>query len=214
MSSFKGIFEIHVTVDPCGNYLPLIDFCNKYECKPVYAVASKGIFNNQYMISKWTSTCNGTEAITKAEFLADKMRQEYGIDVKRVKVEAMANAQGVPANAEDYANVCNFLLKENGTRPYFEYHFKVVAKKDLSYNDLERDCNNLGAAVSINMMGKLKNPLVTMRMYDMGRKESLEKMAEFKEKIVALGHEVQEGTQHEFAIYDDNVNVDDGWMIE
>jgi len=215
MSELSGNFEIHITVNPENNYFPLLEFCKAYKCKPVYAVATRGDMPNQYMISKWTKICSGTKAVEQAKQLAAIMKDIYSINVVRTKVEAMACNEGVPKVSEHYELCASKLTTEyyNNNPPYFEFHFKISPGDNATYKDLELDCRKCSAALSINIMGKEKIPLITMRFYAIGYKEALAKVEIVKNTLELYGHKVHDGMQQEFSIYDDNAKIDDGWII-
>ena len=54
---FEGLFEVHITIDPVGNFLKLLQFQKKYIGRKGMKIvlAASSVSNNQYMISYFTS---------------------------------------------------------------------------------------------------------------------------------------------------------------
>jgi hypothetical protein len=211
----SGTFEIHITVNAENDYTRLWSFARLHKCKLILAAASNGIFPNQYMISKWVHKSSLDDAVTKAKEYAAIMIKDFQIKVERVKVEAIANAQGVPVTDEEYATISNYLCDKynNNTTPYFEFHMKVEPKNDETFADMKANCENIGAAISINMCSAKKIPLVTLRYYGIGRENAETNLTSFKDKLVKMGYTEPDSIQKEFSCYDDNVSIDKDWIL-
>jgi len=208
----KGLFEIHVTVDhttPTG-LCDLVTFTlPRPDVKRIFAVGTRGVWPNQYMISKWT---NGTldKAVDRAMTLAEEMRK-HGLVIKRVKVEAMAHNEGVPVSS--------------GPDPvlgYFEFHGKISLPPGKSFAAFDADCTRLAGLLdkktttvgtSFNLTGKSGAPLVTVRVHGRGRLHAIEQKDILLEALKDAGYDIIGDLQSEYAVMDNNKALDDGWMI-
>jgi hypothetical protein len=208
----SGSFEIHITVDAENDYTRLWSFARVHKCKLILACASNGIWPNQYMISYWTHKSTVEQAVYIAKGLAVIMDKEFNIKVERVKVEALANSKGVPVTDNEYVTVSDYLQESYDTIPYFEFHMKIEPKPDQIYEDLKRDCEECGAAISINMCSTKKVPLVTLRYYGIGRDTADSYLTAFKQKLVVRGYPEPDSIQKEFSCYDNNVFIDADWI--
>lgn len=219
-SDIRGIFEIHITVGTEGDSLHrLWKYCSvRPTIKIVLAVADEGRVKNQYMISKYKS---GTTAqmISTARLMASQLKSA-GLTILRVKVEAMADNDGVPRSDADMDRYLSVTDKMENPNPYFEFHTKIVVGKDHVYRDLQQTLSEFQstcghrrvfANVSINLCGS-KVPLMTLRIYDMGRDRAYAIKDRLFEFVKSRGFRMDGKTQYEFSVYDSNESIDEGWL--
>lgn len=217
-----NLHEIHITVDHENNYVKLISFVNEYEkkhkkkIKIVHAVSN--VSNNQYMISHFINA-TAINAINKANEISNEMKK-FGIIVLRVKVE-MRSIINMPQDKIQYYKIQNYLhnlFKELSSKCYFEFHLKLKMinnKKLFNIDEMEDDVKKIkNVAISYNLCSANMRPLLTIRLYDIGYIEAVN----YKNKIVNdmkfVGYEfLEEYCQQEFSIYDNNPEIDNGWLI-
>jgi hypothetical protein len=153
----SGVFEVHLIVQPCDQaqlFSFSLDKKNDQQCinpRPTCAQTFYGKYPNQPMLTFWF---RGTEfeAIEYAQKTQTEMTQE-GMDVLRLKVEAMAHNEGVPTTAEETKN------------RYFEFHFKVPIANSKEWERLKLICLKHGAHLFFNpysQTGRMQ-PVVTLR---------------------------------------------------
>ncbi len=214
----NGVFEIHITVDPQGadgfNYVSLLQFVRTYEkaLKLIFAVSSVG--NNQYMISHFTRKMDENDVVQSAMKMADDMKSA-GIVVSRIKVESHG-ATGTPLTKTDYNLFYDYIVKKytkSAGKPYFEFHLKVNKITGNLENDVkEFKGDTVGVAISYNICGVLKLPLLTIRVYDDG----FHGAQHFKDKVVGTlknkGYTFEDKIQEEFSVFDTNAELDKGWL--
>lgn len=213
--NIKGLFEIHVTVDNL-DIVNLLFYCNQKNYKAIFACSGRGNDNtqSQAMISKW---CSGTSdvAIQKANSIAKDL-SESGFSVVRTKVEARQCNNGVPATKED-AKKCIL-----GT--YFEFHLKYPPKDDHFGNEkLLEDALSVSGkiiseckfkfGVSTNILSQKVGSLFTIRVFDSWTEEAQSVKDQFLDGLKELGYRSNDGIQQEWAFFDTNESLDDGWLV-
>ncbi|AEA07192.1 putative ankyrin repeat-containing protein [Lausannevirus] len=210
----KGLFEIHITVKN-SNVPKLKIFCEKNNIKAIFACSGKGSddTNSQVMISKWKRGVS-CDVISTANELAKKMA-DFGLDILRVKVEAMQCNEGVPITKEESQKCVRGC--------YFEFHLKYPLKEtDDGMEPLERaskqvasqifsECN-FGVGVSMNIFSAKTHPLLTLRITDSWKEEADRIKDELLNGLKKLGYKSNSGIQQEWAFYDTNPSLDDGWL--
>ena len=110
----NGIFEIHITIHPNGDYTKLLryiyDHRTERKFKVVFAVSGT---NNQYMLSYFTRKDSDEAVIKSAKQTAENLERN-NIRVSRVKVECH-DLRGLPQTDQDYAVMDRYLnLKYKG----------------------------------------------------------------------------------------------------
>jgi hypothetical protein len=201
-----GIFEIHITIDPEDNYVNLMSYINKYESersmKIVFAVSN--VKNNQYMISHYTRKTNETDAIESANKIAKEMI-DFNIKILRIKVESH-NGKNIPQTIEEY----NIFSQRCLYKPYFEFHVKL---SDCDFKTLDGNVKQFpGVAISFNLCSRNRKPLLTIRCYDKGFIDAVLYKDKVLNKFKSLGYVFEDLIQQEFAIYDTNAKLDNGWL--
>jgi hypothetical protein len=207
----NGVFEIHITIDPKENYVSLLNFVRTYEkaLKLIFAVSSVG--NNQYMISHFTRKMDEQDVVRSANKMADDMRLA-GILVNRIKVESHG-ATGTPLTKTDYNLFYDYILKKytkSAGKPYFEFHLKV----NKITGNLENDVKEFkGVAISYNICGVSKLPLLTIRVYDDGFHGAQQYKDQVVGKLKSKGYTFEDKIQEEFSVFDTNAQLDKGWLF-
>lgn len=202
---FSGLVEYHVTVDPENNYINLWSYTKNNDCKLIYACSKTGEFPNQYMISKFSNKKSFEEMISKLTSIKEKISNE-GIKIVRSKIELMMSCEGVPKTKVDYDN----LVSKLPHKPYFEFHVKF---NDADYDTVHEICKKYEqTAISVNICGHTKNILLTIRRYTFFE-EAVKDKDEILNYFKSIGYKFKEDIQQEFCIYDDNVELDSGWLV-
>lgn len=211
----NGIFEVHITVKPKKNYTTLLKYIeeNRHErkFKLVFAVSGK---NNQYMLSYFTRKDDDKLAVESALQTAENLKKE-GISVTRVKIEAH-DVRGLPLSNKDYEDMSDHLnLKYNRKcgKPYFEFHCKISPNDQNYLEDLENDVKKFDkCAISYNLCSSNKNPILTIRIYDVGFVNAEKYKDEVMNSLKKLGHIFEDKIQEEFSIFDSNPGLDEGFI--
>lgn len=213
--TLNGIFEVHITINPKKNYTNLLKYVedHKYErkFKLVFAVSET---NNQYMISYFTRKDDDKLAVESALQTAEDLKKN-DISVTRVKVEAH-DVRGLPLSNKDYEDMSDHLnLKYNRKcgKPYFEFHCKVSPSEERYLENLENDVRKCDkCAISYNLCSQNKNPILTIRIYDVGFINAEKYKDEVMNSLKKLGHIFEDKIQEEFAMFDSNPQLDDGFI--
>ncbi len=206
----KGLFEIHVTIDHTGP-TALHDFITftlpRVDLKRTAAINPRGDWPTQYMITKWSNGTE-TEVIERALRLGDEARA-HGLSVKRIKVESMANNDGV-------REVC---AARPGT--YFEFHAKMALQgrtyahlaSDVLHAARDLDPKRTAFGISFNLTGKTGAPIVDLQVdADAGRDHAVKQKDALIDGLKLLGYDVIGTLQSEYVIMDNNKGLDAGWL--
>ena len=127
---------------------------------------------------------------------------KYGLNIKRTKIEAMANNVGVPESA----------IGEH----YFEFHFKVNSSSKKDWDKLAETIVGYGAHLFFNtysQTGRMQ-PVVTLRCYDTTYKDASTKLNEMRDAIEKTGLKMHDGVEREYSVWDSNVYLDKGWLFQ
>lgn len=209
--ALDGVFEIHITVDPVGNFVRLLNYVRQRKGMKIVFAASHAA-NNQYMLSHFTRKEDDALAVECANRMAAELGAA-GVRVLRVKVEGH-NAKGTPFTTADYVAFEKYLnVKYEGKagKPYFEFHAKVADNVDSE--ELERCVKQFeGVAVSYNLCGTTKKPLLTIRVYGTGFMNAQQYKDTVMNCMKAQGYKFEDNIQQEFSVYDSNPGLDKGWL--
>lgn len=212
MSTIEGLFEIHISVDN-KNLVDFIFFCKRQNYKVICAASGKGMDNTNFqcMLSKFTSG-DSVKAIQRALDI-QKQIEEEGIRVIRTKVEAMLSNKGVPQTKED---------EKHFPCSYAEFHVKFALRNNENLSDLENTAKKVASTItsecdfsvacSINILGKSGLPLLTIRILDSWKEEAIRIKDGIMDGLKEFGYKSNDGIQQEWAFYDTNVEMDDGWI--
>ncbi len=189
----SSLFEIHVTVHEHDDAYAFRMWCAERKYKPIHAVAANR--KPQLMMSKYK---NGTaaECVAHALKIAEDLRAR-GLRPIRTKVEAgMTSWSGVPAQP-DYAR----------TNEYFEWHLTYPPEHAV---ELERLVEHDDAAfVSYNHLKKDMIPMLTIRVPGVcGMTEAVRRKDALIERVKAHNMHTNDGIKAEYAVYDDNPELD------
>jgi hypothetical protein len=226
----KGVYEIHVTVDPQDDYVGLLEAKEAdRRLKIVFAVSSAK--NNQYMVSLFCCT-SAEEAIHSAIHLGKTLEKDYRLKVVRIKVEAHGTHR-FPQSDVEFKTHCATIYSTYGAvagTPYFEFHVKVThnTKHTPFIRLLEGDVklatttiattiatpdNCLYAAVSHNLCSANPHPLLTVRVYNLGFDRATELLSSLTKQLVNNGYVLERKLQQEFSIYDSYPFLDQNWLL-
>ena len=195
-----GLHEIHITTE-INDLFKLRLFCLDHKIKPILALSDYGSFPIQPMISKFKNGTS-TEVIEKANKIASDMT-EYGIKVIRIKVESMIHNKGVPLEKNDLCSPNN----------YFEFHLKFDINDSREWNTLAKVCQEKGAHLSFNAFKKETIPLVTLRLAgNLGMNQAIALKDALMDHVKQAGFASNSAIQCEFSVYDNNINLDSGWL--
>ena len=157
--------------------------------------------------------CGTYPSIVKA-IEEEVYKQFQGFPIIRVKIESLASNEGVPETDIDKR------LFWNKKTNYFEFHFKVLVKKNIKDQDLaelQKICRlsrRFHLHLSRNAFKQVdennSHYMITMRLFDVGRKNAFDNsdlVVEYltKRKFPPLK------VVREFVVYDTNIEIDDRW---
>lgn len=202
--SIVGLFEIHIIVSPedelhLFRFIKSLPPSDKLNCRATKALTFYGKYPNQPMITYWLSS-NSADAIKNAFETKEKM-EEFGLSVKRVKVEALMNSKGVPETP----------LSNN----YFEFHFKIKVKDVEEWNHLAEICAPHGAHLFFNPYKKDQMvPIVTLREYE-SKTKALGRLTRLIDDLNKNKMNVCADNVHkEHSVLDTNTQMDEGWLFD
>ena len=211
---YNGVFEVHITIDPCDNYVKLVDYVTKsktHAMKLVFAVSNAK--NNQYMLSYFTRKEDDMDVYKGTQIVANELKQ-YGIIVNRIKVEGHG-LQNTPMTKHDYELSKKYLAEKYTTgSPYFEFHVKINDSSGL--NNIESDIEMYeGTGLSYNLCSASRKPILTIRIYN----EGFIGAQLYKDNIMNSlknnhGYSFEDKIQQEYCIYDSNTDLDAKWLNE
>jgi hypothetical protein len=191
-------FEIHLTTDAMwlGRQDDFLTFCTVNEAKPLIIELSKGDFIHQPMLSKIIYA----DAVVDVLVFTNKLSNALNTDsffVKRLKIEVPSQYSG---RFDDF---------NTGFKKYFEWHCKISYTNTSA---LQLVCDKHNAHLSVNSLKTGDNTrFITLREF--GSK------AGFKNRIAALLQALELGDwtiikqESEYCIYDNNIFLDNGWLL-
>ncbi len=210
-SRVKGVFEAHITIaarvtnsDSSGSDVGRFErWCEASGAKCVLIALPRGVCTFQPM----------TATYHRGRF-ADVREQVFGLAreidaagfvVSRVKIEATGANSGLPQTSREAQ------LAPNN---YFEFHMKVLLRDAAERAALETVAHVYGAHLSRNARfvaaDGSEERFVTLRAYGMGQPEAVSVFRAFDDAVRKLDLPVSHRLM-EYAVYDTNVGLDDGW---
>ena len=205
---YSGVFEAHITIDLLDTHekIKFQDLCEDLSIKAIQIELARGDAPVQPM------TCsrhqgNFVKVFEEVKTLANHLTQA-GFEVSRLKIEASPFNEGIPQNNAD--------LKNHSDKNYFEHHLKVLISQEQNRETLLAVCAKYRAHLSRNAFktfsgGEYEN-FITLRLYEMGKKESDLKFENLKKEVQNAGFIVQKSIT-EYCVYDDNIALDNNWLI-
>jgi hypothetical protein len=215
LRTLNGIFEIHITVHPKNDYTKLLKYVNdrKHERKFKLVFAVSGT-NNQYMLSYFTRKDNEDVAIKSAKDTAKDL-EKNDISVARIKVECH-DVSNLPVTDNEYEEMKNYLIQKYNNKcgkPYFEFHCKISTNYYIDLDELEQvvKCYDK-CAISYNLCGFSKNPILTIRIYDVGFANAEKCKDTIMNGLKKSGYIFEDKIQTEFSVFDSNPQLDAGFI--
>ncbi len=200
----EGLFEVHLIVR-VGDQARLFAFYNDHSTqwirpRPTCAQAFYGLYPTQPMLTLWL---RGTDksVLKEAGGIMSLMEKE-GMNVIRLKVEAMPGSTGVPESVQDYQ--------------YYEFHFKVAIGHSREWHKLAKICAQYGAHLFFNSYSQTCRfkPVVTLRRYDSTFEDAEKALNDLRDDISNHPEFIMSsGIDKEYSVLDSNVLLDDGWLF-
>lgn len=190
-------FEFHITIDrlALSEQSAFIEFCLTRHLKPIFIELGRGIHTEQPMLSKVVYMDSLSSALKWASVLFIELKEETFRPL-RLKIE-------IPIQYFEW-----YRSDEIGTT-YFEWHGKINFINTL---ELHKLCDMHHVHLSRNALkGQHDYRFITLREY--GDKDH------FESRLLELKHALEQGNwvvikeQSEYCVYDSNVRLDDGWLI-
>lgn len=203
----SGYFETHLTVQADDSHKSLQNWAANHALKFTHIVLNRGATPSQPM---FTFHGDGTldDQLEKARGLAKELRQLGGV-VNRIKVEVGLSHPAVPASDNQIAT-----LQEHN---YFEFHIKLLLDSNDDLVELKRLAEGHAAHLSRNAFRQrsdgYQERFLTQRSYRLGRLDAVRRFEELNSCLTNGGYELLE-VEREFVIFDDNLDIDRGWISE
>lgn len=180
--------------------------CAELKVKPILIENCSGKFAKQPQSGKHAV---GTyeSVLATAVSLAAKF-SEAGFVVVRTKVESGLSHPDVPETDEEAIAL---------PQKYVEFHVKVLLPVERVAELEAMWTRDSATKVSRNLKrptpppGSQDKRFVNLRLYNCGKKRGLEELERRLDMLVARSFEI-EGVIREYAVYDDNVVRDVGWI--
>ncbi len=203
-----GVYDLHITVDEKQLYdVMLFSHCENIHL--AFAVGNKGKHCMQLMTSQHVNA-TATEVYAKAVETVKKMQQR-GIVVKRVKIEALANADAMKLAIKEFMRTEEYL---KNVKYAFEFHYKVAIDSFQQQEILEALCANHSVSYAVNALSKSnpKYPLISQRVRG-DYERALVQREMFRKILNESGVTcLSDGTHYEAIIYDSNYGLDEGFV--
>ncbi|MFO0974868.1 MAG: hypothetical protein U0996_00650 [Planctomycetaceae bacterium] len=206
MKDYRGNFEVHITVEVSGSHAPLHEWCVANDCKCVFIVLARGTHPQQPMVSWRRGTVTLPAVLQEANSRAQELQQSGFLPI-RLKIEADPDNEGIPLSDEDASN--------EPLGNYFEHHIKLRRQITADHGNLLTLCLDHGAHLSRNAFritaGGIEERFVTLRSHGIGCCQSHRRLEELRSSLEAAGEHIVE-VESEYAVYDSNIALDDGWL--
>jgi len=206
MKDYRGNFEVHLTVNSSGPPSVLRDLCKAEQCKCVFIVLARGVNVQQPMVS-WRCSADTLSQVLEVARARIHRLEAAGVSVTRLKVEADPDNEQVPQNDED--------ARGEPLSHYFEHHIKLRRRVAADQETLLTVCQDHGAHLSHNALkvsaAGIEERFVTLRSYGIGRSSSEARLHELLCALNLANEEIVE-MESEYAVYDSNIALDDGWL--
>jgi hypothetical protein len=195
------LYEIHVSLKYADYILNKI-ICTQLKLNNIVVKNSSGTNDTQFIVTKWCSRATHSEAIDRANRLANDL-SALGAVVERVKVELE-----LPNVLDDYSL---------NPGEYFEFHIKVPLTTVTDSSTLKTITTKHLAATSMLMQSKSHDSIlvVTLRYKDTHKNNTKLLALEAKALLVddlKKVFPVSSKMHSELCIYDSNIKHDEGWI--
>lgn len=218
--SGESCYEIHITVSLPENlrYLSkeswtlenLVDFVNKFKStcqknhlRALTILEDQGPNNKQIQLQTATYRCfqSNQDAIQHAYSTSKMLSSNYGFEICRTRVEAMAHSQNAPKTNKD--------IKPEHSSCYFEFHRRATLWRS-SLETIESIVNRYESEnVQMHVSKVGPKVFVNSRFFHLGYQESDEIWCQM-ENDLALETDLTWAKKRldEYAIHDDDIDMD------
>jgi hypothetical protein len=206
---FSGEFETHITVNL--NSVDEINILQKWGMergfKFLHILLDRGLTASQPMLTRRGSG-NFKDELKIAVDSCQKLQTE-GFSAVRIKIETPPWNQGVPQS--------NIKAKNLPDDRYFEHHIKLLLEPSADLATLTEIAEQHAAHLSRNALQTRndgnREQFITQRCKFVGHLEAGQRLQKLLEAIASLGHRAID-VEEEFVVYDSNLKVDDGWILD
>jgi hypothetical protein len=206
MYSYRGNFEVHLTILAAATLDAFRAWCDAERYKCVRIVLARGVQVEQPMATWRRDETVFADILTEATERAHEL-ELAGFAVVRVKIEADPSNEDVPAT-DDAA-----LLQPPGN--YFEHHVKLRRKAAAERESLLRLSLGHGAHLSRNAWQEsaegFEERFVTLRSYGVGRHTSQQRLQDLLAALEGAGERIID-VESEHTVHDSNRALDAGWL--
>jgi hypothetical protein len=206
MRTYRGNFEVHLTVHAVGPLEAFRAWCESERCKCVRIVLARGVQVEQPMATWRRDDTILPDVLAEATERAQDL-ERAGVAVVRLKIEADPSNDHVPATDADA------LLQPSGN--YFEHHVKLRRKAAAGRALLLRVCLDHAAHLSRNAWREpaegFEERFVTLRSYRMGRSASEQRLHRLLAALEGAGEQIT-AVESEYTVHDSNLALDAGWL--
>jgi hypothetical protein len=206
MHSYRGDFEVHLTVRAVTTLDAFRAWCEAERCKCVRIVLARGMQVEQPMATWRRDDTVLPDVLVEATERAQDL-DRAGFAVVRVKIEADPSNDDVPTTdaAALLQPSCN----------YFEHHIRLSRAADAGRELLLRVCLDHASHLSRNAWREpaegLEERFVTLRSFRMGRSASEQRLHCLLAALENVGEQII-GVESEYTVHDSNLALDAGWL--
>lgn len=208
MHTYRGAFEVHLTVRVVGSLDAFRAWCAVERCKCVWIRLARGAHLDQPMATWRRADGILPEVLAEARQRVGDL-ERAGFPVLRLKIEADPANEQVPVT-DDAARL-------EPSVNYFEHHIKLRRPVSANREHLLRVCCGYMAHLSRNAwripVEGFEERFVTLRSYGVGRGTSEQLLHRLIHALAEAGEQVIE-VESEYAVYDSNLTLDDGWLAQ
>jgi hypothetical protein len=206
-SAYRGTFESHITTEvACTEEQQRFQVvCQQLGARCVVIELPNGVTHLQPMTVRYHHGAIG--AVLDEVGALCRGVTAAGFAVARVKLEAIATAEGVPDTDEDAARL--------PAANYFEFHVKLLLSATADLAALRACCDRHTARLSRNALKMERDGrserFVTLRHYGMGRRNACIRLEALERDLTTAGFTVI-NRQREYTIFDSAEHLDAGWI--
>jgi hypothetical protein len=210
--NFTGEFETHITVaiDNFGGAKQINEICEelqqwciKHHLKFLHILLDQGVNQSQPMLTR-RGMGKAIDELEKAKKISQALAFA-GFSVTRIKIEAAPWSQGIPRSNAEVLN-CS-------TDQYFEHHIRLLLSPKTDLQHLKNIAQEHSAHISRNALkirqDNYQERFITQRCIAMGQVEANHQLEILSDAIKEYKIINQE---QEFVIYDNNLDLDHGWI--